>query len=324
GAMGDEVVVDHAATKRYAVVTGANKGIGFEICKQLASKGITVILASRDEKRGIEARERLIKELGSEFGDYVVSQQLDVADPASVAALVDFIKTKFGSLDILVNNAGLNGTYMEGDASVLNDYVEAEFKTFQSGAAKTEPYHPKATGRLVETVEHAKECIETNYYGSKRVTEALIPLLQQSDSPRIVNVSSTLSSLVFQTNEWAKGVFSSEEGLTEEKLEEVLAEFLKDFIDGKQQEKQWPPHFSAYKVSKAALNAYTRIIAKKYPSFRINAVCPGYTKTDLSYGHGQFTDAEAAEAPVKLALLPQGGPSGCFFFRDEAFCLYLE
>lgn len=78
------------------MVTGGNKGIGFHICKQLASKGIMVILASRDEKRGTEAQEKL-----KEF-DNVVFHQLDVVDPASVAALVEFIKTKFGRLDILV------------------------------------------------------------------------------------------------------------------------------------------------------------------------------------------------------------------------------
>lgn len=85
---------------RYALVTGANKGIGFEICRQLASKGIVVILTSRNEKRGIEAIERL-KELG--LSDYVVFCQLDVVDPASVSDVVEFITTKYGRLDILVS-----------------------------------------------------------------------------------------------------------------------------------------------------------------------------------------------------------------------------
>nr|AAQ55959.1 neomenthol dehydrogenase [Mentha x piperita] len=324
--MGDEVVVDHATTKRYALVTGANRGIGFEICRQLASKGIMVILASRNEKRGIEARERLIKELGSEFGNYVIFHQLDVADPASLDALVNFIKTKFGSLDILVNNAGINGVEVEGDVSVYTEYVEAELKTMLEaghGGVQGEAFHPQGNGRFVETLESAKECIETNYYGAKRITQALIPLLQLSRSPRIVNVSSSLGSLVLHPNEWAKGVFSSEDNsLTEEKVEEVLHEFLKDFKEAKLQENHWPHHFAAYKVSKAAMNAYTRIIAKKYPSFCINSVCPGFTRTEISYGLGQFSVAESTEALVKLALLPDGGPSGCFFTRDEAFCLY--
>lgn len=82
------------------MVTGANKGIGFEICRQLACKGIMVILASRNEKRGIEAQARLLEESG--VSDNVVFHQLDVTDPVSIAAVSEFIKSRFGRLDILV------------------------------------------------------------------------------------------------------------------------------------------------------------------------------------------------------------------------------
>lgn len=85
---------------RYAVVTGGNKGIGFEICKQLASKGITVILTARDEKRGLEAVDKL-KQLYL-FDDQVLFHQLDVTDTNSIASLANFIQTNFGKLDILV------------------------------------------------------------------------------------------------------------------------------------------------------------------------------------------------------------------------------
>ena len=81
------------------MVTGANKGIGFEICRQLASKGILVVLTSRDEKRGLEAVQKLEE---SGLSDYVVFHQLDVADVSSIASLADFIKSRFGKLDILV------------------------------------------------------------------------------------------------------------------------------------------------------------------------------------------------------------------------------
>lgn len=84
---------------RYAVVTGANKGLGFEIVRQLASKGIVVVLTARDEKSGLEAVEKL-KDSG--LSDHVVFHQLDVSDPASIASFADFIKEKFGKLDILV------------------------------------------------------------------------------------------------------------------------------------------------------------------------------------------------------------------------------
>nr|ANA95860.1 menthol dehydrogenase [Mentha x piperita] len=310
-------------TQRYALVTGANKGIGLEICRQLASKGIVVILASRDEKRGLEARERLLKESRSISDGDVVFHQLDVVDPASVVVVADFIKTKFGRLDILVNNAGVGGVEIEGDISVFQEYAEANLNIIAAKGAQAHPFHPKTNGKMIETLKDAKECIETNYYGTKRVTEALIPLLQKSDSPTIVNVSSALSTLLLQPNEWAKGVFSSEDSsLNEEKVEEVLHEFHKDFIDGKLQQNNWPPNFAAYKVSKEAVNAYTRIIARKYPSFCINSVCPGFVRTDICYSLGQLSEAEGAEAPVKLALLPRGGPSGSFFFREEALSLY--
>lgn len=84
------------------MVTGANKGIGFETVRQLSSKGVTVILTARDEKRGRAATSLLHDQLGLS-ADRVVFHQLDVSDPLSVEALADFIKEKFGRLDILVN-----------------------------------------------------------------------------------------------------------------------------------------------------------------------------------------------------------------------------
>ncbi|MFQ6663637.1 hypothetical protein Gotur_031078, partial [Gossypium turneri] len=82
----------------YEIVTGANKGIGLEICKQLAQNGITVVLTARDEKRGLEALESL-KHSG--LSDYLIFHQLDVTDPESIASLADFVKKQFGKLDIL-------------------------------------------------------------------------------------------------------------------------------------------------------------------------------------------------------------------------------
>lgn len=83
---------------RYAVVTGSNKGIGFETVRQLASKGITVVLTARDEKRGLAAVEKL-KNSGC---DNVIFYLLDVTDLASVDSLVHFVSSQFGKLDILV------------------------------------------------------------------------------------------------------------------------------------------------------------------------------------------------------------------------------
>ncbi|XP_042515268.1 salutaridine reductase-like [Macadamia integrifolia] len=91
------------------VVTGASKGIGLEICRQLASNGVTVVLTARDEKKGVEAVEKL---KSSGMSD-MVFHQLDVINPASIYSLADFIKTQFGKLDILVNNAAIAGATLD-------------------------------------------------------------------------------------------------------------------------------------------------------------------------------------------------------------------
>ncbi|WVZ15324.1 hypothetical protein V8G54_012890 [Vigna mungo] len=114
-----------------------------------------------------------------------------------------------------------------------------------------------------------------------------------------------------------KEVLSDAENLTEEKINEILDEFVKTFKEGSLESKGWPYAMSAYSVSKGALNAYTRILAKKYPSFCINVVCPGYVKTYINYNIGFLTPDEGAEAAVRLALLPDDSPSGLFFFRSE-------
>lgn len=281
-------------TKRFAVVTGANKGIGFETVRQLASNGIVVVLTGRDEKRGLEALEKLKH---SALSDHVLFHQLDVSDPATITSLADFIRTQFGKLDILVNNAGIGGVKMGSDDGGAGGGIDP--------------------GKLIQNYELAEECLQTNYYGAKRTAEALIPLLQLSNSPRIVNVSSSMGHLKNIPNEWAKGVLCDGENLTEEKVDEVLEEFLKDFKEDSLEAKGWPTFLSAYTVSKAAMNAYTRIIAKKYPSFCVNCVCPGYVKTDINRNTGILTVEEGAASPVRLALLPNGSPSGLFFVRQE-------
>ncbi|BFG21908.1 hypothetical protein CerSpe_081820 [Prunus speciosa] len=295
------------ATKRYAVVTGANKGIGLETVRQLASNGITVVLTARDEKRGLEAFDKL-KESG--LSGEVVFHQLDVADPASVASLADFIKTQFGKLDILVNNAGIGGVILDADAFKASE---------NSGGGEGANIDWTWTKFLTETYPLTEECLQINYYGTTRTAEALIPLLQLSDSPRIVNVSSSSGKLANIPSDWVKGVFSDSEYLTEEKVDEVLTQLLKDFKEGSIESKGWPV-FPAYRVSKAAINAYTRILAKKYPNFRINSVCPGYVKTDINFNTGILSVVEGAASVLKLALLPSDGPSGLFFVRSEVSC----
>ena len=146
------------STKKIALVTGANKGIGFETARQLAAKDITVLIGAREEKRGREAAETLKKE-----GLDVHFLQLDVNDPASQDKAAKFIADKFGKLDILVNNAG-----------VLRDP--------QVSASKG-------------TAEQWRDTFETNLFSLVSLTQKLLPLIKKSDAGRIVNLSSILGSL---------------------------------------------------------------------------------------------------------------------------------
>ncbi|KAK9742926.1 hypothetical protein RND81_03G206000 [Saponaria officinalis] len=291
------------ATKRYAVVTGANKGIGLEVCRQLASQGVVVVLTSRNEKRGLEAIDELRKSgLSSEILEY---HQLDVTDPTSVASLADFIKVKFGKLDILVNNAGMLGATADIDALKAAGFFDMP--------RPTEKQTLSYADMLKQTYELAEECFETNYYGVKRNVEALLPLLQISDSPRIINVSSGAGKLSNIPNEQIRGVLSNDESLTEERVDEILKEFLRDFKEGSIAEKGWPVKLPAYVVSKAALNAYTRIQSKIYPSIIINSLCPGFVKTSMNGHTGNLTVEEGAARVLLLAVVPHGSPSGLFY-----------
>ncbi|CAN1348903.1 (+)-neomenthol dehydrogenase [Linum perenne] len=307
--------------KRYAIVTGGNKGIGFEICKQLASsdKGIVVILTARDVNRGIEAVQKIRHSRLLLSSDDILFHQLDVSDAASICCLADFVKSQFGKLDILVNNAGVIGVKVDYDA------LQA------SGYGKDDDVQVQVNWEEIideNNVEAAEDCLEINYNGVRRMVETFMPLLQLSDSPTIVNLSSSTAQLKVSQNlenEWAKGKLR--EG-TEKEVDEVLSELVKDIKQGSLIEsKGWPIHMAAYIVSKAAVNAYTRITARKYPKVWINSVCPGYVKTELNFNMGILTTQDGAASPVRLALFPISGggtsgsasspPSGHFFIRME-------
>jgi NAD(P)-dependent dehydrogenase (short-subunit alcohol dehydrogenase family) len=152
--------------RRVAVVTGANKGIGLEIARQLARRGLTVFVGARDPERGRAAAEKLRAE-----GLDARPLQLDVTDGASVAAAAASLEKDPGHLDVLVNNAGI--AIDDGPPSRVSlDVVQRTY--------------------------------ETNVFGVVRVTQALLPLLRRSDAGRIVNLSSGLGSLALNTDPaWA-------------------------------------------------------------------------------------------------------------------------
>ncbi|XP_059069072.1 (+)-neomenthol dehydrogenase isoform X4 [Cryptomeria japonica] len=159
------------------VVTGANKGIGYAIVRQLAENGICVILTARDEERGKAAA----KTLSDEGFHNVVFHQLDVQDESSIQAFSNWVKEKYGKLDILVNNAGISGLEINYDILKANN---------------TDPTKLITSGGTIEGIsesyEKAEECIDINYYGTKRMVEALLPLLKLASEGggRIVNMTS--------------------------------------------------------------------------------------------------------------------------------------
>ncbi|CAF1505290.1 unnamed protein product [Rotaria magnacalcarata] len=144
---------------KIALITGANKGVGFEVARQLAQQGIQVLLGSRDEERGRKAVEKLISE--NLFSSLI---QIDVTNQSTIDAAVTEITTKYGRLDILINNAGI--------------YVK-------------EPHPSECTLDLMQ------DNMNVNFFGAFSVTKAFLPLLRKSSSGRIVNVSSALSSIYF-------------------------------------------------------------------------------------------------------------------------------
>lgn len=230
---------------RTALVSGANKGIGLEIARGLGRLGLTVGVGSRDAERGAKAIAELEAEGLDAFG-----VPLDVSDDASVLAAAEQLRER-GGLDVLVNNAGITGAIPQEPTTVDLD--------------------------VIRTV------LETNVLGVMRLTNAVLPLLRQSSSPRIVNVSSGVGSLTRQA---------------------AAA------VDG-----QAGPVAAAYSPSKTFLNAvmlqYVRELADT--PILINAACPGYVATDLNGFQGHRTTEQGAATPIRLATLADGGPTGGFF-----------
>ena len=227
-----------------ALVTGANKGIGYEIAAGLGALGWRVGVGARDDHRRDSAVEKLRAAGVDAFG-----VPLDVTDDASAAAAAALVEERAGHLDVLVNNAGVTG----------------------------------GMSQLPTTADLAavRTAVETNVIGVIRVTNAMLPLLRRSASPRIVNMSSSVGSLARQTDP------DTETG----------------------------PLSVAYSPSKSMLNAVTIQYAKELRDTNIllNAACPGYTSTDLNSFRGVRTPEQGAAIAIRLSTLPDDGPTGGFF-----------
>jgi NAD(P)-dependent dehydrogenase (short-subunit alcohol dehydrogenase family) len=218
-----------------ALVTGASRGIGLEVCRQLAALGYVVLLGSRD----LRAAELAAKELDAE-GERVIPLHIEVDNSVNIEHLADWIRERYGRMDAIVNNA-----------STAPDLW---------GIAGTTDLSPVA------------EALDVNLFGAWRVSQALLPLLRSSPRPRIVNVSSESGSIALMHG-------------------------------GR----------PAFSVSKAALNALTRMLAGELyrDGILVNAVCPGPVNTDGTRSGGRSA-AQGAASVVWAVTLPNGGPTGTF------------
>ena len=231
-------------SKRIALVTGANKGIGLEIARQLAQAGVLVIIGARDPARAKAAVDDL-----SSHGLTAQSVSIDLDDHGGIAAAAKMIRAEHGRLDILVNNAGI--------------------------------VDPEDGPPTASSPEAARRIMSTNFIGTLAVTQAMLPLLRQSEAARIVNLSSSLGSLTMNGDPTS-------------------------------------PYYSArligYNASKAALNMLTVQLSEELRDTPhvVNSVSPGYVKTDLTGQGGFLTPEEGARVPVEYALLGEGAVSGRF------------
>ncbi|KAJ1292482.1 hypothetical protein BS78_02G394700 [Paspalum vaginatum] len=294
--------------ERLAVVTGGNRGIGLEVCRQLSVQGVMVILTARNEKRGKDAVESLRHECNL---SNIAYHPLDILDDGSVASLAKHIETRYGKLDILVNNAGVGGVVVDQDGlRALN----IDPNTWLSGKAAH-----LLERVVVQTYDEAVKCLNTNYYGIERVTEGLLPLLKQSTSgARIVNTTSLRSELQRMPNEKLREELRDADAWDEKRIEAMLDEFLEALEHGRLEEAGWPTMLPAYSMSKMVVNLYTRILAKRHPEMRINCVHPGFVKTEINWNTGVIPPEEGARGAVKLALLlPDDGTTGCYFDQTE-------
>jgi NAD(P)-dependent dehydrogenase (short-subunit alcohol dehydrogenase family) len=232
------------ADQRIALVTGANKGIGLEIVRQLARRGLVAVLGARDAAKGRAAAQALAAQ-----GLDVAVVALDVTKAASVRRAVDEVVDRFKRCDVLVNNAGILIDGPGGFDSKIADLTE-------------------------DTV---LATLETNVLGPLRLIKAVLPLMQESGYGRVVNLSSGAGQLA-------------------------------DMKSG----------FPAYRMSKSALNALTRITAAELGpgDIKVNAMCPGWVRTDMGGENATRSVEEGADTAVWLATLGADGPTGGFF-RDR-------
>ncbi len=256
------------AFMKTALVTGGNRGIGLEVCKQLLERGLHVFAACRDPAKA----EQTIQQRSP----HLEIVELDVRSDESVQRLKHRLEQKQVTLNILVNNAG-----------IALDGFDAEV---------------------------AKATIDTNFWGPLRVTEGLLPLLSRPAT--VVMVSSGSGALKHLSPELRKRFLDP--SLSRQQVCDLMTSFVERVRVGRHEQEGWPS--SAYTVSKAGLNALTRTWAPELSKqqIQINAICPGWVRTDMGGPAAQRSVEQGASGIVWAALLDSSGPTGGFFRDGKA------
>lgn len=230
------------AQQQVALVTGGNRGIGYEVVQLLASRGYHVLLAGRNFQKG----ETAVHHLQASHQD-VSFIQIDVSNRKSIEEAALTVQEQYGRLDVLVNNAGImldkQDSLLTMESSVLEDTMT------------------------------------TNFFGVYHMIRSFVPVMQQQDYGRVVNVSSEYGAMHQMAS---SGV-------------------------------------SAYKLSKFSLNGLTRLLAAEVEGdIKINAVDPGWVHTDMGGSTAPTSPQEAAEAILTLVTVGSNGPNGGFFRHGQA------
>jgi len=278
-------------------VTGANKGIGLAIVRNLALQypaspfkagPFLIYLTARSAERGAEAVNTLnndpqlkeAKVLAQDGGDTTIKfRELDISQTKSIQDFSKFMKAEHpDGIDILINNAGIA---MQGfDANVV------------------------------------KETIHTNYYGTLEATQDLLPHIRNGG--RLVNVSSMAGKLNKYSDD-IRNAFLQAAKTDVAACTALMEKFTEAVADGREKEAGFPS--AAYAVSKAGETAFTKAIAmeeeKRNRGVLVNACCPGYVKTDMTKGGGAKTPDQGAQTPVMLALQDIGGKTGGFWQSER-------